>query len=108
MRDSDKAVKQSEMEIDLETDGILQEAILSDKQHMKEIHDKVEELKDESKLKRVREDLKTENLIFSEETRREMGSMEICEFKPMTATTQCHSCSEHVPEGLRFCKCGTC
>ena len=28
--------------------------------------------------------------------------------KPRTATTQCHSCSRHVPEGLTFCKCGAC
>ena len=48
MRDLEKVVKPSEIEIDLRMDGIPQEAILRDKQHMKEICDKVEELKDES------------------------------------------------------------
>ena len=46
------------MEIDLRTDDIPQETTLSDKQHMKEIRDKVEDLKEESKLRRMREDLK--------------------------------------------------
>ena len=50
MRDLDKTVKPPEMEIDLRTDGIPQETILSDMQHMKEICDKVEELKYESTL----------------------------------------------------------
>ena len=62
-------------------------------------------------MRRIHEDLKKVNLIFSEETSRtirQMDNMEICELKPMTATTQCDSCSEHVPEGLRFCKCGAC
>ena len=37
-----------------------------------------------------------------------MDNMKVQELKPMTATTQCYSCSEHVPEGLKFCKCGAC
>ena len=63
----------------VETDGIPQEAILNDKEHMKEIHDKVEMLKDGSRTKCIYDDLKKDNMIFSEETRRvihEMGNSE--------------------------------
>ena len=77
------AANPSEMEIDLRTDGIPQETILSDRQRMKEICDRVGELKDESKLRRMREDLKRGNHL-SEETSleiRQMGNVEIYEQK---------------------------
>ena len=41
MRDLDKAVKPSEIEIDLRTDGIPQAAILSVKQHMSDVFAKI-------------------------------------------------------------------
>ena len=72
--------------------------------------ERVFELKDESKLRCIHEDLKKVNLIFSEETSRTMsnGQHENLGIKTDEATTQCYSCSEHVPEGLRFCMCGAC
>ena len=71
------------MEIDLRTDGIPQETTLSDKQHMKEIRDKVQDLKEESKLRCMREDLKRRNILSKETSLkiRQMGNVRIYEIK---------------------------
>ena len=48
-------------------------------------------------------------MIFSEQSSRviyEIGNMELFELRQISATTQCHSCLKHVPEGLKFCGCG--
>ena len=79
VRGTDGPVDEPNVDIDLRTDGITQEAILNDKEHMKEIHDKVERLNVGSRTKCIYDDLKKDNMIFSEETSRvihEMGNME--------------------------------
>ena len=75
MRDNDVAVEKPDVGVDLRTDGIQQDAILNDKEQVKEIHDKVEKLKVGSRTKCIRDDLKKGNMIFSEETRRIVHDM---------------------------------
>ena len=61
--------------------------------------------------KSIRDNLKKDNMIFSEESIRliyEMGNMELFELRQITIACQCHSCLRHVPRVLTFCECGVC
>ena len=56
----------------------------------------------------MHEDLQ-KRILLSEETSlriQQMGNVEIHELRLRKATTQCPLCSDYVPEGVRFCKCG--
>ena len=111
VRGTDVPVEKPDVEIDLRTDGRSQEAILNDKEHMQVIHDNVEKLKFGSRTKCIYDDLKKDNMIFSEETSRvihEMGNMEFFELRQISMTSQCYSCLKHLPEGLKSCPCGAC
>ena len=111
MRGSDVPVEKPDVEIDLPTDGMTRNAILNGKEHMEEIHDKVEKLKVGSRTKCIYDDLKKNNMIFSAETRRvihEMGNIEFFDLGQISVTTQCHSCLKHLSVGLTFCPCGAC
>ena len=59
---------------------------------MKEVNEKLEQLKSGSYTKFIRDDLKKSKMIFSEEPSRvmyEMGNMELFELKQISVTTQC-------------------
>ena len=78
---------------------------------MKEIHKTLEKLKSGSCTRSIRDYLQTVDMIFCEEPSRviyEMGNLELFELRPISVTTQCHSCPKHVPEGFKFCGCGIC
>ena len=55
-------------EIDLRVDGISQEEICSDKQHMDEVKKQLEKLQDESKSQIMNKDLQKKGKIQSKET----------------------------------------
>ena len=110
VRDPEPAVeKKPQFEIDLRVEGVSQGAILQDEEKMKEINEeKLEKFKMGSGTKSIRNDLSKCRMIFREETSRainEMGNMELIELKQTSATMQCLSCLEHVPEGLNMCQC---
>ena len=107
VRDPDPAVeKNPQFEIDLRIEGVSQGAILQDEEKMKEINEeKLEKFKMGSGTKSIRNDLSKCRMIFREEISRainEMGNMELIE---TSATMQCLSCLEHVPEGLNMRQC---
>ena len=108
VRDPEPAVeKKPQFEIDLRVEGVSQGGILQDEEKMKEINEKLEKLKMGSGTKSIHNDLSKGRMIFREETSRainEMGNMELIELKQTSATMQCLSCLEHVPEGLNMCQ----
>ena len=110
MLDSVSAVDQKpQVEIDLRVAGVSQDAILQNKEKMKEINKQLEKLRIGSCTKSIFNDLSKGNTIFSEESRRtiyEMSNLELIELRQTSATVQCPSCLKHVPEGLNMCQCG--
>ena len=93
--------KKPHFEIDLQVEGVSQDAILQDEEQMKEINNKLEKLFVMIWRK------KRGNMIFSEESRRaiyEMGNLELIELRQASATIQCLSCLKHVPE-IETCVC---
>ena len=73
-------------EIDLRVDGISQEEIYSDKQHMDEVKKQVEKLQDEPKSQSTHKDLQKENLLSEETSFKilEMGNIEHHEVRQRT------------------------
>ena len=62
--------EQPTFEIDLRTEGVPQDAIFEDEEQMREINDKLEKLNSGSCSKSIRDDLKEDHMIFSEESSR--------------------------------------
>ena len=94
--------EQPTFEMDLRIEGVPQDAIFEDEEQLKEINEKLEKLKSGSCSKSIRDDLKDDNVIFREESRRvvyDMGNMELFELRHTADTIQCHSCLRHVLRG---------
>ena len=80
-------------------EGVPQDAIFEDEEKMKEVNEKLEKLKSGSCTKFICDDLKEDNMIFSEESIRviyEMGNMELFELRQSTVTIQCHCCLRYL------------
>ena len=78
-----------------------------DENHMKEINEKLENLRIGSNAESIKQDLLREdgNLTFSEDPRRiisEMGNVELFEVGKTKPTVQCQVCYKHVLEGIIF------
>ena len=70
-------------------------------------------LRNGSRTKSTLEDLgKPENSMkFSEESSRtihEVGNIQLYELGQISRTVRCHSCLNHILEGLTFSSCGVC
>ena len=76
---------------------------------MNEINEKLEKFGIGSCTKSIRNGSKKKgDMIFNEESSRaifEMGNVELIKLRQTSATIQCPSCLEHVPEGLNMCQC---
>ena len=112
LRDTEHSVrKQPHFEIYLQIEKVPQNAIFENEMQIKNINEKLQKLKSGSCSKSIRDDLKDDNVIFSEESRREiyeMDNMELIELGQTTTTVQCHSCLSHVQTKLKFCQCDVC
>ena len=112
MRDSEQpGVEEPKFRNRHQYEGSTSRCFFKDEEQMKEVSEKLEKLKSESCSQSIRDGLKKEEIIFSEESCRmifEMGNLELFELRQTTDAVQCHSCLKYVPRGLKFCECGVC
>ena len=89
-------------------EGVHEDVVLKDEEHMKEVNEMSEKLENGSCSQSILNDVNNEEMIFSEESSRvihEMENMEPFELRQTRDAIQCHSCLKYVTKG-QFCECG--